>query len=85
MARAAGTLVSAGGLALAVCALMLWAWATTFRWLDAVSLLSFSLGLALSIVGYARGAHLRARRLAVVGIGCNAFGFAIVMLPYATG
>jgi hypothetical protein len=85
MARAAGTLISAAGFVLGVCALMLWAWATTFRWLDALSLLLFALGLALSIVGYARGAHLRARRLAVVGIGCNAIGFALVMLPYATG
>jgi hypothetical protein len=85
MARAAGTIVSAGGLALGVAALMLWAWATTFRWLDALALLLFSLGLMLSIVGYARGANLRARRLGVIGIGCNAIGFAIVMLPYATG
>lgn len=85
MARAVGTIVSAGGLVLGVAALMLWAWATSFRWLDAVALLLFSLGLALSIVGYARGASLRARRIGVVGIGCNAIGFVIVMLPYATG
>jgi hypothetical protein len=85
MARAAGTLVSAGGLVLGVAALMLWAWATTFRWLDALALLLFSLGLVLSIAGYARGAHPRARRVAVVGIGCNAIGFLIVLLPYVLG
>jgi hypothetical protein len=85
MARAAGTIISVGGLVLGVAALVLWAWSTTFRWLDALALLLFSLGLALSIIGYARGANLRARRIGVVGIGCNAIGFVIVMLPYATG
>jgi hypothetical protein len=85
MARAASTFVSAGGFILGVATLMLWAWATTLRRLDALALLLFSLGLALSIVGYARGADLRARRIGVVGIGCNAIGFVIVMLPYAVG
>ncbi len=64
---------------------MLWAWATALRPVDALTLAIFSLGLALSIVGYARGATLRARRLAVVGVGCNALGFALVMLPYTGG
>jgi hypothetical protein len=85
MARSVGSIVPACGLVLGVAALMLWAWATSVRRLDAIALAGFTLGLALSVVGYARGDTLRARRLAVVGMGCNALGFALVMLPYAGG
>jgi hypothetical protein len=85
MARTVGSVVSACGLAIGVLGLMVCAWATSLARVDAVTFAAFVAGLAVSIVGYARGSSTAARRLAVLGIGCNALGFLLVMLPYAVG
>lgn len=85
MARVVGNGSSATGLALGIAASMLWVSPLALRRLDALVLALFVIGLTLSIVGYARGATVRARRIGIIGIGINAVGFAIVLLPYAAG
>jgi hypothetical protein len=74
-----------GGLAIAVVAFALWLSALPLRWLDALVVVAFIVGLALSVGGFLRGRDTSTRRLAVVGIGCNSLGLLIVALLYATG
>ena len=70
--------VPAGGLSAALLALVLWVAAAPLPRLDAVALALLGAGLALSILGYATGTTVTARRLGVVGIGVSAFGAALV-------
>ena len=85
MARAIGVGVPAGGLTAGVAALALWVSALPWRWLDALVAALFVLGLGLAAAGYARGADERTRRVAIIAIGWNAFGLAMLLALYAVG
>jgi hypothetical protein len=85
MARALGVGVPVGGLAAGVVALALWVSAVRLHWLDALVAALFTVGLALAVASYVRGADGRARRLAIVAIGWNAFGLATLLALYTAG
>ena len=85
MARALGVGVPAGGLAAGVLALAVWVSALSLRWLDDLVAALFAVGLALAVSGYARAADERTRRVAVIAIGWNAFGLAVLLALYAAG
>ena len=85
MTSALGVGVPAGGLAAGVLALTLWVSALSLRWLDGLVAALFVVGLALAVAGYARAADERTRRLAIIAIGWNAFGLAVLLALYAAG
>lgn len=85
MARALGVGVPVGGLTAGVVALALWVSAVSLHWLDALVALLFTVGLALAVAGYVRGADERTRRVAIVAIGWNAFGLATLLALYTAG
>lgn len=85
MARRLGLALPAMGMAVGVLALALWVSTWSLRWLDLLVLLSFVVGLGLSIAGYVVGRDVRERRLGVVAIGWNAFGLAALVIVYAAG
>ncbi|HZS40203.1 MAG TPA: hypothetical protein VFF06_25405 [Polyangia bacterium] len=73
------------GLGAAFTALALWVSGVPWRALDALVLGLFAVGLLLSAGGYVLGAAARARQLAVVGIGVNGFGVAMLVILYGAG
>ena len=85
MARALGVGVPVGGLTAGVVALALWVSAVSLRWLDALVATLFTVGLALALVSYVRGGDERTRRVAIIAIGWNAFGLAMLLALYAAG
>jgi hypothetical protein len=85
MARAVGVGVPVGGLTAGVIALALLVSAISLRWLDALVVTLFTVGLALAVASYVRGADERTRRVAIVAIGWNAFGLATLLALYTAG
>jgi hypothetical protein len=85
MARALGVGVPAGGLAAGVLALALLVSALSLRWLDGLVAALFAVGLTLAVAGCVRPADERTRRLAIVAMGWNAFGRAVLLALYAAG
>jgi hypothetical protein len=73
------------GLAVALLALLLWVSGIGLRWLDALVLGLFVVGLALSLFGYLRGRDAPSRKLAVIGIGVSALGVVMLAVLYAAG
>jgi hypothetical protein len=78
-------LLPPAGLGAAFVALALWVSGVPWRALDGVVLALFALGLALSAGGYVLAASARAKRLAVIGVGVNGFGVAMLVILYGAG
>ena len=72
------------GLAAPFAALALWVSGAPWRALDGLVGALFLVGLAASAGGYALGAA-PARRLAVIGVGVNGFGVAMLAILYGAG
>jgi hypothetical protein len=73
------------GILAAFTALTLWVSGVPWRALDGLVLALFGAGLLLSAGGYVTGGAPAARRAAVVGLGLNGFGVAMLAILYAAG
>jgi hypothetical protein len=72
------------GFAAALLALLLWTAPLGPAWIEAVVAALFAVGAALSFVGISRSPPAR-RRLAVIALGCNAFGLFGLLILYVVG
>jgi hypothetical protein len=78
-------LVPVAGMGVAFVALLLWVSSVAWQRLDAVVLVLFLLGVALSLSGYLFGRDAAVKRLGVIALGANAFGAILLALVYAAG